>query len=260
MDYLTLKLISIFLILLTGLLGGLFPIRTTSFTSRQRFFSRGAAFSAGIFIGAGLIHMLPDASEGFTDSLSDIDYPIAFLICALGFLLILMLDKIFFGKHAHHSHDSGSDESQPLPYILAVILSVHSVIAGIALGVDGSVTTSMVILIAILSHKGSAAFALGVSLMKSGIEQEKSKKAIYLFSVMTPIGVLIGMVMHHFLLSDNQVLLEATFDAIAAGTFLYIAIIEVIREEFESTAGDLWAKFFSLTAGLTVMGLLAVWL
>ena len=259
MDYLTLKIISIVLILAIGLLGGLFPIKTENFTSKQRFFSRGAAFSGGVFIGAGLIHMLPDANEGFADSLKSVDYPIAFLVCAMGFLLILMIDKIFFGSHGHHSQERDGAGNHHIPYILAVILSVHSIIAGIALGVDGSVATSLIILIAILSHKGSAAFALGVSLMKSDVAKEESQKAIYLFSVMTPLGVLIGVIMHHFLLSDNQVLLEATFDAIAAGTFLYIAIIEVIKEEFDSK-GDLWIKFCSLTGGLAVMGMLAVWL
>ena len=259
MDYLTLKIVSIFLILAIGLLGGLFPIKTANFSSKQRFFSRGAAFSGGIFIGAGLIHMLPDANEGFTESLKSVDYPLAFLVCALGFLLILMLDKIFFGKQAHDIQLGTGDEKKHIPYILAVILSVHSMIAGIALGVDGSVATSLIILIAILSHKGSAAFALGVSLMKAGIAKEQSQKTIYLFSIMTPLGVLIGIILHHFMLSDNQVLLEAVFDAVAAGTFLYIAIMEVIREEFDSK-GDLWVKFCFLASGLIVMGLLAVWL
>lgn len=259
MDYLTLKIFSIVFILLAGRLGGFFPLKTADFDSKQRFFSLGAAFSGGIFIGAGLIHMLPDAHEGFSASLKDLDYPLAFLVCALGFMLILLLDRVALGKSGHHAQKDAAHTKENTAYILAVILSVHSVIAGIALGVDGSVTTSVIILLAILSHKSSAAFALAVNLVKSGVAQDTRRKTMNLFTIMTPMGVLIGIVMHHFLLSDNQVLLEAVFDAVAAGTFLYIAILEVIGEEFGSP-GDLLLKFACVTGGLGVMGLLAVWL
>ena len=39
---------------------------------------RAEAFSAGIFLGAGLIHMLAESSEHFLEL--DIKYPVAFLI------------------------------------------------------------------------------------------------------------------------------------------------------------------------------------
>ncbi|WP_078484564.1 ZIP family metal transporter [Solemya pervernicosa gill symbiont] len=137
---------------------------------------------------------------------------------------------------------------------------MHSIIAGIALGVDSSTATSIIILVAILSHKGSAAFALGISLVKGQVDQSKAKKTIYLFSLMTPIGIVIGLVMHHYLLQNNQTLLEASFDAIAAGTFLYVATLEVIREEFSGRGKVLLGRFSFLTGGLLVMAALALWL
>lgn len=259
MDYLTFKLISIALIILAGQLGGLIPLRAARVTSDSRLFSLGAAFSGGIFIGAGLIHMLPDANEGFTSSFEGIEYPIAFLICALGFLLILLLDRVALGKRGDHAQQQSAGGRPGTSFILALILSVHSVIAGIALGVDGSVTTSAVILVAILSHKGSAAFALAVNMVKSGVPKNEARKTLNIFTVMTPTGVVIGLILHHLLLADNQVVLEAVFDAVAAGTFLYIAILEVIGEEFEVPTG-LVPKFFCLTAGLGLMSMLALWL
>ncbi|MBU2538201.1 MAG: ZIP family metal transporter [Proteobacteria bacterium] len=257
MDYLTLKILSIFAIFGVGLLGGLVPVTRENVDGHKRLFSLGAAFSGGIFVGAGLIHMLPDANEGFTDALKNVEYPLAFLICAVGFLLILFLDKILFGDHDATTNQNIKSRT---PYILAIILSVHSVIAGIALGVDGSTTSSLIILVAILSHKGSAAFALGVNLAKHNVLKKQAQKTIYLFCLMTPLGVITGLILHHFLLHDNQKLLEAIFDSVAAGTFLYVAILEIIREEFSSPSKTALAKFFFLGAGLLLMAALAIFL
>lgn len=66
--------------------------------------------------------------------------------------------------------------------------------------------------------------------------------------------------MHHYLLQNNQTLLEASFDAIAAGTFLYVATLEVIREEFSGRGKVLLGRFSFLTGGLLVMAALALWL
>ncbi|OOZ39047.1 hypothetical protein BOW53_13235 [Solemya pervernicosa gill symbiont] len=119
MDYLTLKILSILVIFAVGVFGGMIPVGRGSIEGKQRLFSLGSAFSGGIFIGAGLIHMLPDANEGFSDAFSGLDYPLAFFVCGLGFLLILFLDKIIF----EDPDDSTTQKAKTgTPYILAFIL------------------------------------------------------------------------------------------------------------------------------------------
>lgn len=49
-----------------------------------------------MFLGAGLLHMLPDASH---DLSSHYSFPVVFAMASLGFLLIYSLDKINFSDH-----------------------------------------------------------------------------------------------------------------------------------------------------------------
>ena len=46
-------------------------------------------FSAGVMLGAGLIHLLPDAAEGINT-----DYPVAYLLFAIGLIMPLAIEKV----------------------------------------------------------------------------------------------------------------------------------------------------------------------
>ena len=146
------------------------------------------------------------------------------------------------------------------PYMLTVVLSVHSLIAGIALGAETTVSMAAIILFAILAHKGSAAFALGVSLLRAGIPAGRVRRIVLLFSITTPAGIMLGAGLTQLMTGAGEALFEAGFDALAAGTFLYVAISHIIDEEFSSSAGDKAAKAMLLVCGLGLMALLALWL
>jgi zinc transporter 1/2/3 len=75
---------------------------------------------------------------------------------------------------------------------------------------------------------------------------------------MTPIGVLAGLAFSRALSGQTAVILEAVFDALAAGTFVYVAVLDIIDESFAQKV-DLGIKFALLTAGFLGMALLAVW-
>lgn len=257
MGILAFKIIAFVAILLTGLAGGLLSVRLSASERSDRFFSLGNAFAGGIFLGAGLIHMLPDAQEGLKALASD--FPWVMLLCAAGFLLVLVLEKVII-----HSHDAVADSVEReakcslYPYILTIVLSVHSVIAGIALGTEDTIRLSIVIFIALISHKGSAAFALGVSLVRAGIHKSRLLKIVTLFCFMTPLGIVIGSIATAAMSGRTEQIVEGVFDAVAAGTFLYVAVLAIIEEEF-SLPHDRWLKFFLLTFGLGVMAVLAIW-
>lgn len=72
-----------------------------------------------------------------------------------------------------------------------------------------------------------------------------------LFSIFTPIGILVGMV----LLEANPIL-EGVFLAISAGTFLYISASEVIVEEFAITKYR-YQKYLIFVTGGLFAGILA---
>ncbi len=76
---------------------------------------------------------------------------------------------------------------------------------------------------------------------------------------MTPIGILIGTVVSALLDSSGEQVFEAVFDAIAAGTFIYIASLDILREEFLPPKEDRRVKWLFSIAGLVLMAVIAIW-
>ena len=87
------KLIAMGVIFLTGLAGGLLAQRLQKSGRAQLFFSLGSALAGGIFLGAGLIHLLPDGVEGIKGLAPHWQYPWAFLLCAAAFALVVGLAR-----------------------------------------------------------------------------------------------------------------------------------------------------------------------
>ena len=114
-------------------------------------------------------------------------------------------------------------------------------------------------LLAILSHKGSAAFALMVSLHVGGFDAARQKRILLFFVMMTPIGLFIGTLASATLLGRTATLIEGAFDALTAGTFIYVAVLDIIDEEL-SKDEDKLAKFTLIIVGIAFMALLALWI
>ena len=110
---------------------------------------------------------------------------------------------------------------------------------------------------AIIAHKGSAAFALGISMRKAHFEKQLHFKIISLFSIITPIGIIFGSTLSKIFENTISGELEGVFDSMAAGTFIYVSILDIIEEEF-SIPGREWVKFLSIIAGFLLMALLAM--
>ena len=82
--------------------------------------------------------------------------------------------------------------------------------------------------LAIVLHKGAAGMSLGISMAKVFPNRNNLIfSLLFMFSLFTPIGVIIGMI-----LQDSSEMVEIVFSCLAGGTFLYIACSEVIIEEF----------------------------
>jgi len=130
MDVLGFKLLSFVVILAAGFLGGIAPLRLKLSATRERHLHWGNAFSGGVFFGVGLLHMIPDAIHHFNDFAPGLQFPMVLFITGLGFILILLLEKVVIGNHEGIGRLLGS---RPLyPFMLALILSIHSLIAGSA--------------------------------------------------------------------------------------------------------------------------------
>ena len=65
------------------------------------------------------------------------EFPLAALLAALGLGALLLIDRVIYGDH-HADHSPGSAQLQHsvYPYVLLALLSIHSIIAGITLGLE----------------------------------------------------------------------------------------------------------------------------
>lgn len=249
------KLIAVGMIFITGVSSGVFPLRFRVGGTNRLFFSLGNSLAGGVFLGVGLLHLLPDGIEHLGGVSG---YPIAMLIAALSLGVLLYLEKVLFIEGEERELERLGTKPAFYPYLLAVVLSIHSFIAGVALGIESTILGSIILLVAILAHKGSAAFALGINMIRGGILKNTYVKVILLFSIMTPSGILLGSGLSRVFEGETSNLIEGVFDSLAAGTFLYVSVIDIIEEEF-SIPGNEALKFLAVMSGLSLMALLAVW-
>ncbi len=258
MPLLLIKFIAFIFIFFTGILGGVISLKIAESKRHNKLFALGTSFSAGIFLGAGLIHMLPDAVKNYAQTVKSA-FPWAFFLCALGFLLLLFIENIFLDKH-HNIQFNDSDHDSPLtPYLLAIILSIHSVITGVSLGTENTLSLTLILFLAVIAHKGSAAFALATNLIKSQFNKSKIMYIIIFFSLMTPIGIIIGAILDKVLPHRSEHIVEGLFDSMAAGTFLYISIVNLLNKEF-NIKKYIGAKIFFVALGFSLMTILAFYL
>jgi len=256
MEILWFKVLTILIIFAAALFAGSAPTRMRVSEKGERQLIWGNAFSGGIFLGAGLLHMLPDARVNFAVYAGDVDFPVPALLCGAGFLLVLLLEKAALGG----SHDVGEmSEGRPAsPFLLCLILSTHSIIAGTSLGLEATLVSATAIFIAIIAHKGAASFALGVSLRESKFPSYRHMVIICFFSAMTPLGVILGTSFSAAFSSTTSAGIEALFDSLAAGTFLYVAVVDIIENVFRQPP-DRWIKVSLISSGFVFMALIAVW-
>jgi len=249
-------IIYILIIFAFGLIGGLLPLKIKQTEKGRKQMALGNAFAAGIFLGAGIIHLLGHSDEVLNSLDRWNNYPFAYLFALAGFLLIYFISNVLV-KEEDLESDIG--KRSIAPYLLILVLSVHSIIAGMALGIESHTQASVAIFIAIISHKGTAAFSLGISFRTHGIKLKKYIPLIVFFSLMTPLGILAGNLLGGITSHSSSGLFEGIFDGLAAGTFMYIALRETLWDAFNHP-GHSYLKFFTLLAGIAIMALIAIWL
>ena len=246
------KIIAAILIFLVGLATVIYPLKKKTALKHTESFELGEALASGIFLGAAFFHMLPDAIKTFSELYGHLDYTIPEAICVGGFLLLLFLERISIVRTSLQSQHT-------VPYILAIILIIHAITEGAALGIGTTLSETFMLLIAILAHKGSESFALCITLLKHQLPFNRILLIIILFALMTPLGIFLGTTIHFLTFANHGKLIAGIFNAFAAGTFLYISTLHHIHfhQHAKDTRGLL--EFASLVIGLVTMGVIALW-
>lgn len=211
-----LKLLFALAIFFVSLLAGWYPFKKRLKQEEHVDFPIGETLATGVFLGAALLHMLPEASSIFSSM--GYRYPLAFIITGSVFLLFLWFEHL--GKELYH-HEN---HQHPSFAILAwIMLSIHSVMLGTALGLSQHHSLVIIIFLAIIAHKWAESFALAVQLNKSSLNVNRRVIFFLLFTLMTPAGIFLGWYSGHDLQTDS--LFDPILLAASAGTFLYLGTL-----------------------------------
>jgi len=194
------------------------------------------AIGAGVLIASAFLVVIPEALEIFEGHDHEeeenhaeeegIKPSVIGLTILLGFVLMLLLEVIGLPHAVHH------DEDKDLLGLSATIgLVAHAAADGLAVGasVTSSTETGLIVFVAIMLHKGPAAFGLSSFLKHINIDASKSKMYLILFALSSPIVAILTF----FVLKDTSF---ATDDNIglallfSAGTFIYVATVDVLPE------------------------------
>lgn len=260
-----LKLLYATTILLVSWLGLLWAARWSARTDGRGQGSANA-LAAGIFLGTGLLHFGVEARQGWADR--GADYPWAELLALGAFLLLLFVEHVALSDAAHaaaHAHSGGLHERRQHGMEKAggavgilIALSLHSFLAGMALGVARDLAQVSLAAVAILAHKLTEGFALGTVLSKD-LSPASARFSEWTFALATPLGILLGALALQPVAGQTGSLFHPVVGSLAAGTFLYIGAFDLLQDEFVRPGGRV-VKWVLACVGVAVSASMAAML
>ena len=184
------------------------------------------AFASGIFLGVALLHALPEAVEEFAE-VGDCHFPVIYLISTITYLIL-----IFSERSIAHFEGCRRHKHWWVPVALIGLLTFHSIIEGAAIGMSGNLLGAIVVFIAVFAHKGLESFALAVNLFRRcSLTKTTVRRLIMFFSLMTPLGIVIASYVISLAETASGKVIVAIFNAINAGTFLYLSTEHLFEGE-----------------------------
>ncbi|CAL8310260.1 unnamed protein product [Lota lota] len=225
------------------------------------------------------------------------DYPVAETVMVLGFILSVLVEQLvltfrkeqpsFIALDTFSGGDSeaGSDSEYDTPFIatsrppsrghahshlspsdmagglrllgLVLALSAHSVLEGVALGLQEDAARLGSMLLGVAVHETLAAAALGVSVARAALPMKEALKVALPVSLMIPLGAGVGVAVQntHSLAGGVASLL---LQGLAAGTFLFVTFLEILPGELQERRDGLLKVLFLLLGYGLLAGLVLI--
>lgn len=218
-------------------LGGVIPL---FLSSTRRHLPLFLACSAGIMLGATLIHLLPESFE-----LIGKKAPLWVLV---GFLFLYIFERFV----TVHICEALECEVHTVGIAAIVGISAHALTDGIALG-SGLLVPGLgvVIFLTIFFHKLPEAFALTSILL----HESRGRARIILFNLLLIAMVPLGGLLIYWIAGIGNPEITGVALAFSAGTFLHIAISDLLPEVHKFSERR-YALLTCFLAGLMLMYLM----
>ncbi|VDM60521.1 unnamed protein product [Angiostrongylus costaricensis] len=150
-----------------------------------------------------------------------IGYPLVF-----GFVFMLLVDQI---SSVTGSRNDRSGRNR-MGISATIGLVVHAAADGVALGSTSTTNKSdvqLIVFIAIMLHKGPAAFGLVSFLLLEGIDSRSARKHLLVFACAAPFAAVLTFIILGMSSSESSTGMLMLF---SAGTFLFVATVHVLPE------------------------------
>lgn len=238
--------------------------------------SRAEALAGGVFLGAGLAHLLADS---FQELVEVSNYPIAPAVCILTFTILTLIEYFTYSERDQDFLETGNgendvdllDENRQIRRFhkdnsgmtvaiisLYCIMCVHSVIEGVALGIIPRWSTTIAIFCAIIGHKPVEAFSMSLIVFKGRPTKKFFFVTILIYCCCTPIATVFATYVGES--SSNFVL--GLIAAFSAGTFLFVGTTEwsdmMEHKGQHSTVEKIWHFGMFSTGVIWMLGIAIV--
>lgn len=199
-------------------------------------------FGAGLLVGTALAVIIPEGvralfsertvlvTKDYTPEPSKQDdlHSVIGISLVLGFVFMLIVDQM-----SSKYNDASNPTEKNITATVGLV--VHAAADGVALG--AAATTShadveLIVFLAIMLHKAPAAFGLVTFLLHAGLERNRIRKHLLVFSCAAPLLALLT----YFGIGNESKQTLSDFNAtgiamlFSAGTFLYVATVHVLPE------------------------------
>ncbi len=259
-------------ILIVSLCGGSVPfLRHVTHSRLQMYLS----LSAGVMLGASFFHVMPDAMKYAGDGFG--------WWMALGVVGLFCIER-FLAPHSHelnselqeeHEHEPGCEhdhQHRAAPAVagwMAVLgLTIHTFMngAGLAGAVQAAfkdpvsaaaVFPGLALFLAIALHKPADALAISTVLSRKGVSRGRVALVQLGFASMVPVGAAAFLWLSKRVPHDSVNQLTGAALAFSAGTFLFIALSDLLPE-VQFHKHDRVPLSLALIAGVLFMGGIAV--
>ncbi len=264
-----------------------------AFRPSHRWLHLLVAFATGIFLGVVFLHLLPQVAHSVVESelaaareeaAHAEEGPAAvegedhedhedeagghghvhswlWVFVLAGVVVVYLVENLLLqpASHPHAGHgghpgESGSEHRQhvTLGYATFFGLAVHALTSGLgmAAAVDQPELAST-FFVSIISHKGAESFSLATVFLLAGFRVRKVLLLIAAFSCVTPMGILAGSFWFSELGNETVQVLTA----LATGTFLFVALCDLLPEVFHHRADTVY-KLVLLLAGIGLSALI----
>lgn len=250
------------------------------------------AFATGLFLGVVFLHLLPQVAHSVVESertaaaehaehaehdetelaedgssaTPEADahghaHSWLWIFVLAGVVIVYLVENLWLQPAAHphsehvaHPGESGLEHRQhvALGYATFFGLAVHALTSGLGLAATVSrPELTSAFFVSIVSHKGAESFSLATVFLLAGFRVKKVMLLIAAFSCVTPLGILAGSFWFSELGNEAVQMLTA----LATGTFLFVALCDLLPEVFHHRT-ETTLKLVLLLAGIGLSALI----